>query len=183
MICGVDLIQMKGCTTSNLGRSSIDGRWRMALVHPSGGATGDLAVPLQGRAAHRSTASRALRCTKHGGEKGKTERGSRGCSPRAANGSAGGGCDSHWRGGSSGLGWQRRFDAGGPPAPRRQREASQRRPRPLLGFNSGKWRWIGGARRWLGFGSCGSNSGKIGCYLYGFWYGLAEDSEFYNFYL
>jgi hypothetical protein len=48
------------------------------------------------RAAHRSTAARALRCTKHDGENDKTERGSRGCSPRAANDSADGGCSSWW---------------------------------------------------------------------------------------
>jgi hypothetical protein len=40
------------------------------------------------------TAARVLRCTKHDGERGKTESGSRGCSPRTANSSAGGGCGS-----------------------------------------------------------------------------------------
>jgi hypothetical protein len=84
-------MQTKGYTTSNIGHSSLDRRWRTALAHPSGVTTGDLVAPLHGRVAHQSMAARALRCTKHDGERGKTERGSRGCSPRAANGSAGGG--------------------------------------------------------------------------------------------
>jgi hypothetical protein len=56
------------------------------------------------RVARRSTVARALWCTKHDGENGKTERGSQGCPPRATNGSAGGGCGSRRRGGFSGLG-------------------------------------------------------------------------------
>jgi hypothetical protein len=94
MIYGVDLIQMKGYVASNLGRSSIDGQWRTAPARPSGGAIGDPAAPLQGQAAHRSTVARVLWCTKHDGEIGKMERGSRGFSPRAANGSACGDCGS-----------------------------------------------------------------------------------------
>jgi hypothetical protein len=38
-----------------------------------------------------------LRCTKRDGENEKTERGSKGCSPREANGSVGGGCGSQQR--------------------------------------------------------------------------------------
>jgi hypothetical protein len=94
---------MKGYAASNLGCSSIDGRWRMAPVHPSGGAIVDPTTPLQGRAARRSTTARALRCTKHDRERGKIETGSRWCSPRVANGSAGSGCGLQWWGGSSGL--------------------------------------------------------------------------------
>jgi hypothetical protein len=45
------------------------------------------------------------------GEKGKTERGSQGCSHRVANGSADDGCISWWRGSSFELGWWRRLDA------------------------------------------------------------------------
>jgi hypothetical protein len=43
---------------------------------------------------------------------------------------------------------------GGRSARRRRWEALQRRPRSLPSLNCGERRWIGGARRWLGFGSC-----------------------------
>jgi hypothetical protein len=49
-----------------------------------------------GVVAQRSRPLPVLRCTNHDGRKGKTERGSRGCSPRVAKGLARGGC---------GLGW------------------------------------------------------------------------------
>jgi hypothetical protein len=75
----------------------------MALAHPSGRAIGETAAPSQGRVAHQNMAARALWCTKLDGERGKIERGSRGCSPRAVNGLAGGGCGSRRRGGSSGF--------------------------------------------------------------------------------
>jgi hypothetical protein len=64
---------------------------RPATVAAQQGKLGDAIAE---RAAHRSTAARALRCTKHNGENGKTERGSQGCSPRAANISVDGGCGS-----------------------------------------------------------------------------------------
>jgi hypothetical protein len=110
-----------------------------------------------GAVAQRSRPLPVLRCTNHDGGKGKTERGSRGCSPRVAKGSARGGC---------GLGRLLRAwvmtvaQCGGPSAPRRRWESSQRRPCPPPSFNCGERRWIGGARRWLGFGSCRSKFGE-----------------------
>jgi hypothetical protein len=55
---------------------------------------GDLAAPLQGQAAHRSMTARAFWCTKHDRERGKMKWESRDCSPRVANGLAGGGSGS-----------------------------------------------------------------------------------------
>jgi hypothetical protein len=82
------------------------------------------------RAAHRSTAARALRCTKCDGENGKTERGSLGR------------LQLHLMAAGRLL-WTRvtvAAQCGGPRATRRQREASERCPRPPPGFNCGKRR-------------------------------------------
>jgi hypothetical protein len=112
VICGVDLIQTNGYTTSNPGRWSIDGQWRSALAHPTMARQGKPNSVTAGRAAHRSTVARALWCTKRNGEIGKRKRGSWGCSPRVANGSAHGSCVSRRWGGSSSPGWWRRLNVG-----------------------------------------------------------------------
>jgi hypothetical protein len=108
--------------------AGMDGPWRL-------GRPGRNARP--GAVAQRSRPLPVLRCTNHDGGKGKTERGSRGCSPRVAKGSARGGC---------GLGRLLRAwvmtvaQCGGPSAPRRRWESSQRRPCPPPSFNCGERR-------------------------------------------
>jgi hypothetical protein len=102
-ISGSDQIGEGVSFLSNLNRWLRDERTRTAPADGGGVAIEESSGAQVGTAAHRSTAARALRCTKHDGERGKTERGSRGCSPRTANGSMGGGSGSQRRGGSSGL--------------------------------------------------------------------------------
>jgi hypothetical protein len=55
---------------------------------------GKLGGTIAEQVARWSTAARALRCTKRDVENDKIERGSQGCSPRAANDSADDGCSS-----------------------------------------------------------------------------------------
>jgi hypothetical protein len=82
---------------------------RSMTAPTSGGATEQSGDARVGTVAHRSAAVRALQRTKHDGERGKTKRGSWGCSPRTTNGSASScGGSPRW-GGSSRLGSQRQL--------------------------------------------------------------------------
>jgi hypothetical protein len=111
-IFGHDLKREGVSSGSNLGRRSTNRWWRSALARPMVAWQGKPSGTIAEWVTRQSTAARALRCTKRDGENGKMERGSRGCSPRAASVSTDSGCSSQWQGSSFGLRWRRRLKVG-----------------------------------------------------------------------
>jgi hypothetical protein len=73
-----DQIDEGVCFLSNLHRWLRDKQTRMAPVGNDAGAIEESSGPRVGMKAHRSTATRALRCAKQDGDRGTMERGSGG---------------------------------------------------------------------------------------------------------
>jgi hypothetical protein len=101
------------CSSGDLrpGLNELKGYPSLLILAVDAGMDGQQQLSWQGR---RLTGVGCYRCSGAAnmmGEKGKTERGSQGCSHRVANGSADDGCVSWWRGSSFELGWWRRLDA------------------------------------------------------------------------
>jgi hypothetical protein len=104
------------------------------------------------RAACWSTVARALWCTKHDGENGKIERGSQGCSPRAANDSADDGAAPPNSGDGGGSMW---VSSGYKKTTRSFAKSSLSSSRLQLrraaAEDGARQRWLG-QRRWLSLG-------------------------------